>query len=101
MKNKSGKATVDSSRSRTDSSGKKAGDVGYESALAKRARLAKESSSSPARKTSSNNNSSNTNTSSSNSGSKYSAGKGRTGNSKTDWSTPGRYNKGGLMKKKK
>ena len=101
MKNKSGKATVDSSRSRTDSSGKRAGDVGYESALAKRARLARESSSSPARKTSSNNNSSNTNTSSSNSGSKYSAGKGRTGNSKTDWSKPGRYNKGGLMKKKK
>jgi len=101
MKNKSGKATVDSSRSRTDSSGKRAGDVGYESALAKRARLARESSSSPVRKTSSNNNSNNRNTSSNNSGSKYSAGKGRTGNSKTDWSKPGKYNKGGLMKKKK
>ena len=92
MTNKSGKATRDVS-GRTDSSGKKAGDVGYESALAKRARLAKKSSPST-----SNNNS---NKSSNNSGSKYSAGKGRTGNSKTDWSKSGSYNKGGLMKKKK
>ncbi len=105
MRNESGKATVDASRSRTDASGKRAGDVGYESALAKRARLARESSasSSPARTTSSNN-SSNSRTSSSSSSSNssnYSAGRGRTGNSKTDWSKPGRYNKGGLMKKKK
>ena len=102
MRNKSGKATVDASKSRTDSSGKRAGDVGYESALAKRARLARESTSSPVRKTSSNNNSnSRNNTSSNNNSSKYSAGRGRTGNSKTDWSKPGKYNKGGLMKKKK
>ena len=45
--------------------------------------------------------SSNNNSSASSSSSKYSAGKGRTGNSKTDWSKSGSYNKGGLMKKKK
>jgi hypothetical protein len=101
MRNKSGKATVDASRSRTDASGKRAGDVGYESALAKRARLARESSSSPTRNTSSRNTSSNNNNSSNNNSSKYSAGRGRTGNSKTDWSKSGKYNKGGLMKKKK
>jgi len=97
MRNESGKATRDVS-GRTDDSGKSAGDAGYESALAKRARLARESSTTPVRKTSSNNNNSSSSTSSS---SKYSAGKGRTGNSKTDWSQPGKYNKGGLMKKKK
>ena len=97
MRNESGKATRDVS-GRTDDSGKSAGDVGYESALAKRARLARESSTTPVSKTSSNNNNSSSSTSSS---SKYSAGKGRTGNSKTDWSKSGSYNKGGLMKKKK
>jgi hypothetical protein len=50
---------------------------------------------------SSSSSSSNNSSSSTSSSSKYSAGKGRTGNSKTDWSQPGKYNKGGLMKKKK
>ena len=99
MRNESGKATRDVS-GRTDDSGKSAGDAGYESALAKRARLARESSTTPVNKTSSNNNNNNSSSSTSKS-SKYSAGKGRTGNSKTDWSQPGKYNKGGLMKKKK
>ena len=45
--------------------------------------------------------SSSSSSSSTSSSSKYSAGKGRTGNSKTDWSKSGQYNKGGLMKKKK